>query len=266
VDGSSAAPTTNTLFYEDFRVGQRFDTESRKVVREDLQWCAVSVGQPSAFGVVLGPWLSGVGRAGTVLEVSSRFVAPVGLGDEVSSQATVTRCRRDRGRDAGLVNWHFCLLDRQGDTVQEGTNTISIPIRESPRDPDPAVLSDFCALPWGVLLRPLLLANAPFVEATQTFDGSFGLTCGRETLQVRVYKGTVLEVARSTPEGPTFTLQGTELAWTRLAFAERNDFIARTSTGQFSVSGNSFEYLRMTKALVAIWDSVRALAAQVVAT
>ena len=79
-------------------------------------------------------------------------------------------------------------------------------------------------------------------------------------MQLRIYKGKVLEVARTTPHGPTFTLCGTERAWAELAVAPRNDFLARTSRDQFWATGEVFEYLRMTKALVAVWDAVRTLA------
>lgn len=58
-----------------------------------------------------------------------------------------------------------------------------------------------------------------------------------------------------------FTLGGGAVEWIRLASNVRNDFIARTMSGAFNTSGNTFEYVRRTKALVAMWDSIRDLSA-----
>jgi acyl dehydratase len=285
----SAAPATRVregLFYEDFRVGRRFESGTRTITEEDLRRFTELSGDASAVHVdaeyarsigfeapvVHGPFgiavLFGLlfeegiveSTAIAMFDLDWRFVAPILAGDELRFEMTVTRCRRSRTRQAGVVNRHFRLL-KQGDVVvQEGTSGFLVQARGAAPELDDSIRTDFCSPAWGEALRPLLESDPAFGEATRTFDGSIGLQSGRESLQLRIYKGSVLECSRSTPEGPTFTLAGTELAWVELALAERNDFLARATLGDFSVSGSSYEYLRMTKALVAVWDAVRELA------
>jgi hypothetical protein len=134
--------------------------------------------------------------------------------------------------------------------------------RAGGEDPASRAATDFCSPAWAALLAPALEANPAFRDATATFDGAIGLRAGRDEVQLRVYKGRVLETGRSTPLGASFTLAADELTWAELAIAERNDFIARASRGAFSVRGNAYEYLRLNKALVVLWDEVRALAAK----
>ncbi|QEC47047.1 hypothetical protein FSW04_05235 [Baekduia soli] len=192
------------------------------------------------------------------LELSWRLVAE---GDPATVETIVTRCRRHRTEQAGHVHRHRLVRDRDGTVVQEATSTALVPARGLAPDPDPAVALDFCSVGWGRLLVPALDAHPAFAEATRTFDGALGLRAGSEEVQLRVYRGRVLEAARSTPLGATFTLAASELEWTELALAARNEFMARATLGRFSVSGNAHEYLRLTKALVAIVDATRALAA-----
>jgi hypothetical protein len=183
-----------------------------------------------------------------------------GAGSPERAEVVVTRRRRTCDGARGLLGCHFRLLAADGAVAREGTAVAEVPVRASAPDPDPAVLTDFCAPAWSQLLREGLGEDPRFQEATGTFDGTIGLRCGDDATQLRIYKGTILEAARSTPEGPTFTLAGSELAWAQLALADRNDFLARTSLGHFSTSGNAYAYLRMTKALVSIFDVARELA------
>lgn len=276
------------LFYEDFHVGQRFDSAARTITQEDLHRFTRLSGDAAAIHtnaaharslgfdgpVVHGPlgiavvfgllFESGIVEptAIAMLDLDWRFTAPIVAGDALRFEMTVTRCRRSRDRQAGVVGRHFRLL-KQGDVVvQEGTSSVLVQAREQSVGPDPGIRTDFCSQPWGEALLPHLASNRSFAEATRSFDGSIGLQAGAELVQLRVYRGEVLETARSTLAGPTFTVAGSELAWTGLALAERNDFIARATLGEFAASGSAYEYLRMTKAVVAIWDSVRALAAE----
>jgi acyl dehydratase len=285
--GAAADAIGKGLFYEDFRVGQRFHSGTRTMTEQDLRRFTDLSGDASAVHVD-GDYARSIGFGGPIvhgpfgiavvfgllfeerivestaigmLDLEWRFVAPIVAGDQLRFEMTVTRCRRSRSRQAGVINRHFRLL-KQGDVVvQEGTSAFLVQARGAAPDPDPSIHTDFCSLAWADALRPLLASNGAFGEATQTFDGSIGLQCGRESVLLRIYKGAVLECARSTPDGPTFTLAGSELAWVGLALSERNDFIARATLGDFSVSGSSYQYLRMTKALVAIWDAIRELAA-----
>jgi acyl dehydratase len=274
-------------FYEDFRVGQRFDSATRRITPQDLSDFARLSGDAAAIHtdaaharslgfegpVVHGPlgiaavfgllFESGIVEptAIAMLDLDWRFAAPIVAGDELRFEMTVTRCRRARNRDAGVVGRHFRVLKTDGTLVQEGTSSLLVAARTPASGADPAIRTDFCSPAWAEVLGAELAANRDFEEATRLFDGSIGLQAGAEHVQLRVYRGAVLETARSTPAGPTFTVAGSELAWTRLALAPRNDFIARATLGEFSASGSAYEYLRLTKAVVAIWDSVRSLAA-----
>jgi acyl dehydratase len=285
--GTAADAVGHGLFYEDFMVGQRFQSGTRTITEEDLRRFTELTGDASAvhvdgdyarsigFGapVVHGPFGIAVvfgllfqerivdATAVAMLDLDWRFVAPILVGDELRFEMTVTRCRRSRRRQTGVINRHFRLLKQADVVVQEGTSAFLVQARGAVPDPDPSILTDFCSLAWAEALRPRLASNPAFREATQTFDGSIGLRCGRESVQLRIFKGEVLECSASTPNGPTFTLAGSELAWVGLTLGERNDFIARATLGELSVSGSSYQYLRMTKALVAIWDAIRALAA-----
>jgi acyl dehydratase len=274
------------LFFEDFEVGQRYESAARVVTSDDIRRFAELSGDraalhldaehaaelgfsaPIAHGpLVLGMVLGLLFEEGTfdrtavgMLDVDWRFLAPVVAGDTLRYVMTITRCRRSSRRPAGVIGRHFTVLNQDDVAVQSGTSTLMVRTRAAAPDPDPSVRRDFCSLPWARQLRPLIEADPAFKEATATFDGSVGLQCGRDSIQLRIYKGAIIDVARSTPAGPSFTVIGDELAWVTLALAERNDFIARASVGDFSMSGSAFEYLRLIKAVVVIWDAIRTLA------
>jgi hypothetical protein len=124
---------------------------------------------------------------------------------------------------------------------------------------EPAPHRDFCTRAWGALLAEALSGNAEFREGTGDFDGSIGLRAGAHRLELKVYRGAVLEVTGRTPHGATFELSGDEIAWVGLAGASRNEYIPRSMRGEFGMAGNSYEYIRRTKAVVALWDTVQGL-------
>lgn len=275
------------LAYEDFRVGQRFDSGRRAITEADLRRFVELSGDAGAIHVdpdharavgadgpvVHGPFAIAVvlgllfdqrivePTALAMLDLDWRFIAPVVAGDELRFGMTITRCRRSRSRQAGVVGRHFQVLNQDDGLVQEGTSALLVEARADAGGLDPSVRTDFGSPAWAQLLLPHLAASHAFLDSTASFDGAIGLQAGREAVQLRVYRGAVLEAARTTPRGATFTIAGGELAWTRLALGERNDFLALATLGEFSATGDLFEYLRMTKAVVAIWDAVRALAA-----
>lgn len=284
----SATADAAGMFFEDFHVGQTFTSGLRRITQNDLNaFIALSGDGGSVHSnadyarslgfdgpVVHGPFGVAVvfgllfeqrivePTAIAMLDLEWRFLDAVVAGDQLQSTMTITRRRRSASRQAGVIGRHFVLMKMDGTVVQEGSSALLVQARGGPPTPEPAVFTDFCTVPWARALEPLLSADPEFGAATSSYDGSIGLSCGREAVQLRIYRGRILDVGRSTPSGPSFTLQGSELAWTGLARAGRNDFIARTSKGQFSMTGSAYEYLRMNKALVVIWDAVRALAEQ----
>lgn len=278
------------LYLEDFRPGRRFTSGEREITADDIAAFARLSGDANpvhtdpAFAAAqgfAGPLAHGPlgvaaifgllhdlgivdGTAIALLDLNWRFRDPLVAGDSVRFEMTVTRCRRASRGDRGVVNRHVTLAKTDGAVVGEGTTAFLVAARD-PDGPPTYVERDFATPAWAELLAGKLADNAEFAEGTATFDGSIGLAAGPETVQLRVYRGRVLETGRWTPSGPTFTLHGAELAWVELADAPRNEFIARSMRGDFGVTGNTYEHLRLHKALVAAWDSIRALAAEGVA-
>jgi len=276
------------MTYEDFRVGQLFESGTRTIDADDLRRFVELSGDAAAIHVdaeharalgMEGPVVHGPFGIAAVfgllfeqriveptaiamLDLDWRFVAPIVAGDELRFEMTVTRCRRSRTRQAGIVGRHFRVFKQGGVVVGEGTSSLLVQARAGAEGPDPAIRTDFCSHAWAEALLPELAESRAFGEAAASFDGSIGLRAGREAVQLRIYKGELLEAARTTPAGPTFTVGGSELTWAGIALGERNDFIARATLGELSATGNLHEYLRMTKAVVAIFDAVRALAAE----
>jgi acyl dehydratase len=274
------------MFFEDFRVGMVFEGVPRTISARDHEtfmdvtgdrgavhtdpivakesgFDSVVTNGPLGIGIVFGQLYDlGIVEPTAIasLDLEWSFRRPVLVGDVVRARFLVTRCRRSTCRRAGLVGRHIQLLDGAGEVLQEGTSALLVRARADAGDDELAVATDFAAVPWAEALVPHLRAHEEFGSAVETFDGSIGLRAGREVVQLRVYKGEVVDIARMTPHGPTFTLCGSERAWTELAFAARNDFLARASRDEFWATGDMFEYLRLTKPLVALWDGVRALA------
>jgi hypothetical protein len=198
-----------------------------------------------------------------MFDLDWRFPKPILPGDDLTLRVLLTRCRATSREGVGVVGRHLSLWNQRGECVQEGSSSILVAARDAAAMPLEAHrLTDFAAVPWAEELARRLGADESFTAATQTFDGSIGLGAGRDRVQLRVYRGAVIDVARTTPKGPTFQVEGTELAWTELALAPRNDYISRAMNGSFEASGDMYEYVRMTKATVALWDTVRAMAAE----
>lgn len=229
--------------------------EERRVGRRELVG-----GTAAAAGLgALAPLLDELAAGGEVSALEWRTEALGRPGEELELAATTTRCRLV-GPGRGQVELALGLR-AAGEERGEGRCTLGLPARaEAPLDAH--LRTDFCSRAWGDLLAARLADSAAFTAATAGFDGSIELAAGEEAIQLRVYKGALLEVARSTPAGPTFTLAGSEREWTALALAPRNDFVARTMRGGFSARGDRYQYVRLTKALLACWDEVRALAAE----
>lgn len=276
---------TDPMYFEDFRVGMTFEGKPRVVSQEDHQtfmdvtgdrgavhldpqaasdagFDAVVTNGPLGIGVVFGQLFElGIVEPTAIatLDLDWAFRRPVLVGDTLRLHLLVTRCRRSSTRRAGVIGRHMRLVNQDDMTVQEGSSSMLVHARGDSGEDDLAVATDFGTIEWARRLVPLLNGNDDFRAATATFDGVFGLRAGRELVLLRIYKSEVIDVGRSMPHGATFILSGSEWAWVGLAFAPRNDLIARMSKDHFQASGDVFEYLRMTKALVALWDSVREL-------
>jgi len=133
--------------YEEFEVGQRFET-SRRIVNEadidsfagltadfnpvhmDEAFAAKSgfTGRISHGPMIVGMSFGLASRAdlmdGTVLallEIGWKFVKPVHPGDTISAVFTVIEKRPTRTPDRGVVTLQIDVLNQHGDVAQTGT-------------------------------------------------------------------------------------------------------------------------------------------------
>ena len=287
---STPGPTAGKGWYfEDFRVGQTFQSPVHTVTEEALLQFAELSGDKgrmhvdeefaagTQFGrrVVHGPY--GVARffgalydlqladesVIGLLDTNWRYLQPVFVGDSLRFDITVTRCRRTSAGDRGVVNRHVRLHREDGALLQEGTTAFLVAAREPGKAGGEVPALDFCGPQWTRELATRLGADAEFEASTRSFDGTIGLQAGDVATSLRIYKGTIIEASRKSLLGSTFTVQASELVWTQLMTGPRNDFIPRTVRNEFSVAGSGYDYLRLTKPLMRIWECGREMAGEV---
>lgn len=289
--GAGGTPTTGRaggMWFEDFAVGQRFHSGERLVTERDLRALSEVSGDvhrrhsensendapATRFGqVVVHEHFGLVAVFGLFDELGLvdeslvglrdthwRYLLPVHIGDVLRFEMAITRCRRSRGGDQGVVNHHMALLNQHDQRVQEGTVAVLLRARR-PGGDDP-VGHAFGTVAWGQALARRLDSDGRFTAATGSWDGTLGLRCGDDEVHLRIYRGRVLEATRRTPHGATFTLVAGELSWTELLTGPRNDFLWRAMNHEFEARGSGYEYLRLTKAVTALVDCARELATQ----
>jgi acyl dehydratase len=268
-------------YFEDFRPGQRFAGGPRPVTAADLQAFAGVSGDrhklhtdpafaaaagfaapllhgPFGIAAFLG-WFyeTGIARESLIAMLDSnwRYHAPIVVGDALSFEMTVTRCRRSSSGDKGVIGRHVRIRNQSGTLVQEGGTALLVRARGT--EPKPA--QEFFTKGWAVQLAQRLDASEMFRSATATWDGAFALACDDDEVQFRIFKGKVLEAGARSPNGPAFTLVADALTWTELFTAGSNELMQRAMQGQFSVRGSAYEYLRLTKALSALVDAAQEL-------
>jgi acyl dehydratase len=278
-----SVPLGTDKWFEDYAVGQRFTSGARPVTATDLaEFTRLSgddhplhttPGHPLLDGgspILQGPFgvaiamglLQGMGLSREpvvgLLDTHWSYRRPVRVGDELHLEMTVVRCRRTRRGDRGVVTRAMVLRDAEDRVVQEGTTAALLLARGSGPDP---VARDFGTRPWGEALVAQLASDGRFAEALASWDGTIGLRAGAEEVQLRIYRGSVLEVSSRAALGATFTLEADERTWLALVTAPVNDFTQRSMRGEFATRGNAYEYLRLTRPLNLLVDAARALAA-----
>jgi acyl dehydratase len=280
------------MYFDDFRVGQRFAAGTRAVTQQDLEqfvvlsgdahpvhrdadWCREHT--PFDRPILHGPYgiavtfglLHDLGLFDeSVIAMTSahwEFRRPVFVGDALTLDMTITRCRVSRHGDTGTVHRWLRLTNQHGDLAQEGTSPALLRRRPGDTAREPVLALDFGSVGWARLLADRLGDDSDFHDATAAFDGAIGFRAGDDTAHLRVHRGNVLECSARADAARRFEISGTELDWVELAFAPRNDFIARTIGGHFDVTGDTYEYLRLTRALDRCWTHVRALAQEAAA-
>lgn len=268
-------------YFEDFRPGDRFTSEPRLVTDADLLHMIEASGDrhrlhtdaayareagferpllhgPFGIAAFLG-WFTGSGIAAdtvlAMLDSNWRYLGPITVGDALTFEMTITRCRLSGKGDRGIVGRHVRIRNATGTPVQEGSTAMLVRARE--REAAPA--REFFTPGWTRLVGAGLGGNEAFRRATATWDGAFALACGEDEAHFRIYKGQVLDAGTRPPNGPDFTLVADELIWTELFTAETDEFMQRAMRGQFAVRGSAYEYLRLTKALAMTVEAARVL-------
>lgn len=281
-----APPDVRAMWFEDFRPGQRFATGSRTVTAEDLRAFTALSGDAhpvhvdaagaAAAGfdqpILQGPFglaaffglfhETGISRDSLValLDTRWRYHAPIRVGDSLTASILITRCRRTSRGDTGVVGRYVEVTDRTGRLVQSGSTAYLVRARDGASD---EVGREFFSTRWARAIASRLDADPAFSGATATWDGAIGLRCGDETAQFRVYRGRVLEGSSRTPAGPTFCLEADERVWAELLTGPINDLMIRLMRAdEFRTSGNAYEYLRLTRAVLALVDVIRTFATE----
>lgn len=191
-----------------------------------------------------------------LLDTQWSYLAPLHVGDCLSCRVTITRVRRSSAGDKGVVSRRIELRNQDGVLVQEGTSSVLVAART--RDPLPASW-DFLGPQDLEQLGRALDEDTNFRETTAAYDGTIGLTVGGSEAHLRIYRGRVIEASRRSLLGADFVVRISEQDWTRLMTAPTNEFMQMAMTGHFSSSGSGAEYLRMTRALIAVVDTARTL-------
>jgi len=230
-------------------VGDRVTSPSRTVT-EVLSEAGLAVPAGSALAGALAaerlvPALPGATLAG-VDWTTHEAVSP---DETVVAEGVVTRVS---GR---TVRRHIRLLDTTGRVRESGTQSW---FADTELQTVPEL--DFCTPAWGALLAESLTEDPEFTASLSSWDGTIGLRSGEVELHLRVYKGRIVDVTRRTPHGATFTFVASDHAWVELVLSEENDFMRRAIRGEFSSTGDGYEYLRLTKPLHTIIGHARALA------
>ncbi|MFJ6130107.1 MaoC/PaaZ C-terminal domain-containing protein [Streptomyces griseoviridis] len=144
-------------FYEEFRVGDRFDSGARTLTGPDVAAFAEVTGDhnplhasgataaDSPFGRPIAHGLLGMGLAVGLIEESGlhhgttiamlgisdwRFPSPVFIGDTLSARMTITAKRPSSRPGRGVVTRRLELVNQAGAIVQQGETVLLVRTRE----------------------------------------------------------------------------------------------------------------------------------------
>jgi acyl dehydratase/putative sterol carrier protein len=274
------APT----FFEDFVVGQRFSSSGRVITDADLEMfsqvsgdkhplhCDPEFARTAGFqGAVLhGPfgqaaflgWHYEAGMSDQVqamLDSQWTYLKEIVPGDEIRFEMTITRTRRTSSGRHGVVGRHVEVTNQHGEVVQRGSTAALVRTRGSGNDESLGARA-YCTPEWGRLLSERLQKDEVFTSSTATWDGALGLASDDGEVVLRIYQGSILSAGPRVPNGATFTLKASDQTWTDLLCGPTNDYMKRAMRGEFSVQGSAYEYLRLTKTVVALVECARSLA------
>ncbi|MCC6223520.1 MAG: hypothetical protein IT201_08530 [Thermoleophilia bacterium] len=214
---------------------------------------ALGAAEVSSVPGATGPWPASAGvlveairPPGATEPAALAIRKPRSAGSPSRLDAVLVRREADAGGSA-VLHQALTLVDAAGETVGEGRvswwtdSTLPAAVAEAWRRCDVGTAT------WGRALGARLEERPGFADMTRSFDGTIGLGAEDREVQLRIYRGRVLEAVPKTLEGATFSVAGSDLAWTRFLLSGRDDFVRRTSAGEFNARGSSFQYLRMFK-------------------
>lgn len=276
-------PPTPT-FFEDFVVGQHFMSPGRVVTGADLKMfsqvsgdkhplhCDPEFARTAGFqgAVMHGPfgqaaflgWHYEAGMSEQVqamLDSQWTYLKEIVPGDEIRFAMTITRTRRTSSGRHGVVGRHVEVTNQHGEVVQRGSTAALVRARGDGEGESLGARA-YCTPEWGRLLSLRLQEDKVFTSSTATWDGAIGLASDDGEVALRVYQGSILSAGSRVPNGATFTLKASDKTWTDLLCGPTNDYMKRAMLGEFSVQGSAYEYLRLTKAVVALVECARTLA------
>lgn len=110
---------------------------------------------------------------------------------------------------------------------------------------------------WSGSIIDELATDETFAAVTNSFDGSIAVSFGVTTLALRLYRGRLIDRGLHLKSGATFSVGATPATWLDFARRPRNEFISFAMGGRFEVRGSTYEYLRMTNAVMTITNVVR---------
>lgn len=147
---------TEPLYFEDFSVGQVFRTGGRTITETDVMSYAylsgdlnpihideefakaTPFGRRLAYGQLVTILAAGMrtrlglleGTAVAMLEMRARYTRPVFIGDTISVEVSVSETRPSSKGGRGVVAFGLAVLNQNDETVQEGSVTQLVRMRE----------------------------------------------------------------------------------------------------------------------------------------
>jgi acyl dehydratase len=148
-------------YYEEFEIGQRYETPRRTVIAADISTFAGLTADfnplhmdevfaaESDFGgrITHGPMIVGMAfglasRAGLLdgtvmglLDIAWKFIIPVRPGDTISVIVNVTAKRMTKKTDRGVVEVGLDVLNQLGEVVQVGTAKVLVRLKTPQGNP-----------------------------------------------------------------------------------------------------------------------------------
>lgn len=237
------------------RVGERTRSRHCRVTAVLAESGAVLPDGSTLLGVTVADLLLPSPGSGTAVreDLSWSSRNPVRLDDSVRCEAVVTRV--SPMGDHTVVERRVQLLDNVDTVREEARETWRLPVAV-----EAVPATDFCTVDWGVLVRDSLTADAAFASSLATWDGTIGLRCDDREIHLRVYRGRIVDVTRRAPGGATFTFVAPGHTWVDVVLGDKDDFMRRAISGEFSSTGNGYEYLRLTKPLTIVIAHARRIA------